>query len=310
MFELKKYFFFVFFFTLCRFTFSQVCNISLEIKNVNNKRLSFTTYNSLLQNKYFEADSNGVIKNTFECRDTITFSYIGYYSKQYTISDLIKLNEVVLLEKKYDLPEVIVGKKKTIFLGKIKTKQHRSFSGESFSERFEMVKLIEIPKNITKYRIKKVFIKQANFNLNTPIRFHIYSINTLYKLPKDELLNQQIILNWSMYQSGFVTINLETQNIILETQPFFIGVQWLATTALKKSGEDFGIAETTSISDTLTFRKGSILDKNWFIEFENSYYIPNQHNTKAKELKFGRKSGGKNSNPINMIAYAEIELID
>lgn len=287
---------------------SQQANISVTLKNKKGEVLSYASYKSLFKNKINDTDSSGLVNCILDINDSLEFSHIGYFSKSYPVKDLLKLKEVVLSEKIQLLEEVKIKKGIDIFLSKTKAKQSRSYSGEDSSERYEMVKLIKVPSQIKSYRIKNVFIKQKHFDITKPIRLHIYSVNSESNMPKDELLNKQIIINKDMYEKDYIIADLKSQNIIIDNCSFFVGVQWLSHSNPKvKNGIDYGIAETTSISDTLTYRRGKLFNNLWFVEFEHGIYVPMQNTVSSKSYQFNLN---KKSNPINMIAYAEIEILE
>ena len=186
--------------------------------------------------------------------------------------------------------------------------QQRSFCGDESLNSYEMVTLMRVGDLVKKYRLKKIYLNQKKYAINNTIKVHLYTVNS-FGLPQNEILSKQIILEPNMYKNGRVIIDLKDQNLVFKNQNFFIGIQFVKpyNYVVPEKIND-GIGETTKDSDTLTFRRTNQYDNRWFVEFNNGLFIPKQGLYKEKSLL--EPSSSKKNYPINMIANAEIEIIE
>ncbi len=157
------------------------------------------------------------ISNEF-INDTIKISSIGYESRIFITNEFIKTlkenKNITLSEKVIELNEVVVSNKKLkekILGNKTKSKMMRGGfrNAELGNELGIKVKIKKSPTYITKFH--------ANVTSNTgekmKFRLHFYSIEK--GLPKEELINQNIIFSIDSKEGGF-TLDLSKYNLVVE----------------------------------------------------------------------------------------------
>ncbi len=288
--------------------FAQEKRFLIYVQDVKHNKIQYSIIKSLHDNNYFITDSNGVFEKKLNIYDTLIVSNLGYNTSTFQIKNAKNIDTIYLTEKGENLGEVIVGNFETVKAGILKEKQQRSFSGDNTSSIFEMTTLVKIKEIAKKIRISKIYLKQKNFNTTSPIALHIYSVGN-NGLPERDLLDKQVIISHEMHKKGLITIDVKDKNIYLNATDFFVGIQFLTPyNAIQKSSIDDGIAETTTLRDSLTYRRSLKLNNRWYIEFTNGIFIPKQNNFDEKSYTFNEKV--KENNPINMIAEVEVEILE
>ena len=278
--------------------------IRSKIVDASTKRpIGFATVTNTKSLKAVDANESGAFEIHANSDDTIHFSCIGYRSAA-TPARLISTSDSILLYPDYkELPPVVAGQMKIEQFGNLDEKQTRSHLG-SPQERYELAILIDVGQ-VRKYQVKKIFIKQLNFNPASPYRLHIYSVDE-QGLPGVELLNRETIANESQNKDGLTVFDISEQAIVLENTNFFIGIQWLSFAEGEKGKKhESGIAETNRVAKALTFRRSQKMSGNrWYIEYEGlNLYYPKTKN----QLPVGNIPAKRN--PINILASALIGQI-
>lgn len=271
------------------------------------KCIPYVSIRVIGSNLLIDADENGRFKVDVNLADTVLFTCIGYDLFSIEAS-LYGNRDSIFLKEKIDTLENVVVKNTTFTeVGIINTKQTRSFSGESLSDSYETATLIEIPNTTNTYRISKILFKQKNYSPDMPLKLHIYSSDES-GLPGEELLKKQIIISENDYKDGILQIDIKDQNIILEKNSFFVGLQWIKkSTAIMPKGRknDIGVGETNALSRRLTFRRGRVLNYKWYVNFETGVYVPGDDNNRGAAPPIPLKG-----NPINVLASAIVEAIE
>lgn len=264
------------------------------------KKVGYASVQVLHTSNITDADENGYFEIAAGKSDSVIFSCIGFKQLILPVSRITAGDSIFLKEDFKELEPVIITKPIPQTYGIINEKQTRSHIGSS---RYEMATLIEIPPTIKRYRIKRVFIKQRNFNEASPFKLHIYSIDEA-GLPGEELLEQEVVAEKKDNISGIVELDISDHNIILSATSFFVGIQWLSFSK-GSSGikNEHGIAETNKEKRILTYRRTlRIANNRWYIDYDSAaIFFPRT----IKSPEAGTVPAKKN--PVNMLASSEIE---
>ncbi len=282
-----------FFFTIAVHGQDVVINGVLFNKTQKNPA-SFVTVGVHNINKYRDADINGNFEITAKSSDSLIFSGIGYKKCLHAVSEIL-LKDTIFLETEYiENKPVIILKPKVETFGLNNAKKDRTCTGGSEAGRYELVTLVKIPEIVKAFRLSKIFIKGKDFSNENPVRLHIYNIDS-NGLPGTELLTKEIIIT-SSDKKDMVTIDVKEQNIVIENNSFFAGLQWITSDKVKMfTGPQ--IFETFEEKSVLTFRR-SLLNRanSWYAFFRKGIFF------------FPSKNIPQNDTPINALIFAEVEV--
>ena len=194
--------------------------------------LPYTTIQSISKKEGFITNENGFIILNLSPTDTIHISYVGYKSINYVVGKIT--NDVIELFKETGstLPDVVVKKytpiEKPFRLGfqnlKVSFRLVDGLIRNKDNIGHEITTLVEFPNENEKYKILKVIIPTNKVMKNDPLRLHIYSIND-YGEPFEELLINDVIINKGFNLFGNIEVDINNQNIILNSKGVFVGIQ-------------------------------------------------------------------------------------
>lgn len=236
-------------------------------------------------------------------RDSLLITSIGFKDLRIPVNYLQGSDSIILAKVDAILHQAAIQDTILDTLG-IVTKSPATFrTGGDPEAMSEITTLIPISKNITSYRINKIFIRGRKFDARNPVQLHIYSVNS-QGLPGDELLKKDIILSREQFNSKdrMVTIDVKDQEIVLNNASFFAGVQWISKRRTKqKSGPE--LYQTYAVPEVLSYYRDLNFDDHfWFIIYENTIRVFMDGKRPAIGI-FG------NGNPLNLCASAEVEEI-
>ena len=157
-------------------------------------------------------------------KDTVIFSYIGFKTKNYLISELNKIKEPILLQpKNMELDEVVVSSKKV----KLKSKKSgRSSKGHglmhsNFYSYYEKDVDDRLSKEKgMKFKIRRnCHIKDLNFNISSnDFKFLTFRVN-FYKikdgLPTDLIVQENIVFEIKNNFWDWFKVDLDPYDIYL-----------------------------------------------------------------------------------------------
>jgi hypothetical protein len=153
--------------------------------------------------------------------------------------------------------------------------------GEEFAQRFK----INLEKNQV-LRIKKIFLAAKNFDPANPVLIHIYTSNSITKLPENELLSSIITVEKENFKGKKIEIDVSKFNVLIEQCEFFISFQWLAKNIGAEKNTNTLLSMTNELSEELTYSR--------LLTSKNYDWFP--------APKFS-----KSNNPSNTMFYVEIE---
>lgn len=221
---------------------------------------------------YRDADSTGRFVINAEAGDSAIISCIGYETLQWVIPQTSSMATVFMEPIVTNQPTVLVRKPTIEEFGTFKRNHDRTCIGGWEGDRLEIAALVEIPQNIAFYRIASISIKGKDFNADNPVRLHIYNVDS-NGLPGKELLQKQVIITKQENNARIVTIDVKDQQIMLENNAFFVGVQWITSDYItqRKSPE---IYETFAIGKQLTFRRSTrVFNNAWTGLYRNNIVV-------------------------------------
>ncbi len=163
--------------------------------------------------------------------DTLKISRLGYKSETVILKEVKSDLEITLLEEIEILDEIMISSKKLKIFekGKLKTKtkHHVIFSqpnakyanlGTEIGRKFKLGN-----KNPSVLKSFKFYIKENDYKFSK-FRINIYSLKKA--LPFKRLHHEEIFTSVQDSYTGWVTINLESNDIIVQ-QDIIITVEWI-----------------------------------------------------------------------------------
>lgn len=196
-----------------------------------------------------------IIERRSEIIDSIRISTIGYLPAKISINEISQaIYTIRLKESEIILPEIIIVKReKEIQLGCSEKKEGYSFlTNIGSSSYLEAGYLI---KDYPSYSLLKgisVFIAKKSES-KIPFRIRVYKNEN--GIPGDDLINVSIIIN-SYNTGGWCDIKLDTLNLQLPNEGFFISIEWLITNNLKDARLCIGQTDAMKKGNTV-LRTGS-----------------------------------------------------
>jgi hypothetical protein len=249
---------------------SQEKIISGQIRNFeNSKPLAYV--NIGIKNKTVGTVSNNngffklLLNDKVTSTDTVVFSYIGFKTEKYVVSELKKIKEPILLEpKSMELDEVVVSSKKIKLKSKKigRTSKGLGLMHSNFYTYYEK----DIDDRLSKERGMKFkirrncHIKDLNFNITSnefkslKFRVNIYKIQD--KFPTDLIVQENIVFEIKDNFLGWFKVDLEPYKIFLkeETEDIAVTIQWLESVKANEKSKYFSISTASSPTHIAYFR--------------------------------------------------------
>ena len=193
--------------------------------------------------------------------DSVIFSNIGFKVKKYTVADLDNCDTIFLMPVTYELPEVVVKKSKTRerILGRDISSSgllHVNFYSihdnpkESFSrERGILVK-------VNNSCIINTLNFQIGSNNSDTVKFRLNFYTVENDLPKDILVNKDIIFEVINKRKGWFSLDLRPYYIFIEGgQKVAVTLTLLDENTKEKKRRYFSFAGAFTLNSTLYFRE-------------------------------------------------------
>ena len=170
------------------------------------------------------------LDDSYKDTDTLKISCLGY-SDYFTTVNNIKINSIIELKQKTtDLDEVVITAKKGGFKTKklgVDTKERihsPKYGGNKIGDEeatwiYNKYSTKGIIKNI------KIFVSEHGYP-DAYFRIHVYQCNSTTKKPGIELTQSNILARGTT-GNEWVTIDIEKENIPIDKNGCFIGVEWL-----------------------------------------------------------------------------------
>ncbi|HEX6848544.1 MAG TPA: hypothetical protein VF144_16280 [Chitinophagaceae bacterium] len=173
-----------------------------------------------------------IIERRNEIIDSIAISTVGYCSAKISINDIFQsFHTIILKESEIILPEIVIVKRdKDLELGCLAKKEGYSFLTNIGSNSYlEAGYLVKDYPNYSILNAVSVFIAKKSES-RIPFRVRFYKNEN--GIPGNDLINANIIVH--SYETGrWCPIVLDTLNLQLPNEGFFISIEWLITTNLK-----------------------------------------------------------------------------
>ncbi len=243
--------------------------------------LSYSTVRIKNKNVGVYADENGLVDLALNLNDTLLVSHIGYRNTSISTLSLKKNDTIFLIEEILPLTEISIKNLKPfdepITIGSINEKpeiRSGSMIAAEFATRFLLTKK-------SRYnRLLKIVIPLSKGNGDNKIRLHIYDVNEDLT-PGDELLTQDIIIDYSKNSRKLLEVDIRDMNIIDTSTYIFVGLEWIGNSNERKVQGPY-VRFTQKISKQLTYTR-TINDSthSW--------------------VKFQPKIGNSSGNPPNLI---------
>lgn len=251
--------------------YSQEKKISGKVLNFeNNEPLAYVNIGIKNKTVGTVSNENGLFKLSLNdkvtSKDTIIFSYIGFKTEKYLVSELNKTKEPILLQpKNMELDEVVVSSKKIKLKSKKigRTSKGLGLMHSNFYTYYEKDVDDRLSKERgMKFKIRRnCHIKDLNFNITSndfkslKFRVNIYKIQD--GLPTDLIVQDNIIFEIKDNFSGWFKVDLEPYKIYLEeeTEEVAVTIQWLESVKENEKSKYFAISTASSPIRTAYFRE-------------------------------------------------------
>jgi len=173
------------------------------------------------KNGYFSLDVRNV-----SVESNVRISMIGYYSKTFTIEELLaKENIIALKQRYYELPEIVVssiGEERTVGTTRFSRRGICGWGGTQFGSGHEIGTKIDLGDMPVALKSLHVRLYKQSFD-STLLRLHIRDI--VDNVPARELLKENIYLTISE-ESGWVEFDISKYNIVLSGE-IALTLEWL-----------------------------------------------------------------------------------
>lgn len=251
--------------------YSQEKIISGKVLNFeNNEPLAYVNIGIKNKTVGTVSNENGLFKLSLNdkvtSKDTIIFSYIGFKTEKYLVSELNKTKKpILLLPKNMELDEVVVSSKKIKLKSKKigRTSKGLGLMHSNFYTYYEKDVDDRLSKERgMKFKIRRnCHIKDLNFNITSndfkslKFRVNIYKIQD--GLPTDLIVQDNIIFEIKDNFSGWFKVDLEPYKIYLEeeTEEVAVTIQWLESVKENEKSKYFAISTASSPTHTAYFRE-------------------------------------------------------
>jgi hypothetical protein len=216
------------------------------------------------------SNSNGLFKlllnDKVSSKDTVFFSFIGFKTETYLVSELNKIRNPILLQpKNMVLDEVVVSSKKIILKSKKigRTSKGLGLMHSNFYSYYEKDVDDRLSKERgMKFKIRRnCHIKDLNFNITSndfkSLKFRINFYKIKDGLPSDLIVKQNIVFEIKDNFLGWFTVDLEPYEIFFnkEIEDVAVTIQWLESVKVNEKSKYFAISTASSPTHTAYFRE-------------------------------------------------------
>ncbi len=224
-----------------------------------------------------------VLNDKVTSKDTVFFSYVGFKTKKYLVSELKKIKVPILLQpQNMELDEVVVSSKKIKLESKKigRTSKGLGLMHANFYSYYEKDVDDRLSKERgMKFKIRRnCHIKDLNFNITSnefkSLKFRVNFYNIKDGLPTDLIVQENIIFEIKDNFSGWFKIDLEPYKIYFkeEIEEIAVTIQWLASVKANEKSKYFAISTAGSPIHTAFFREKAM--DSWNKGGQNlSYYL-------------------------------------
>ena len=274
--------------TLKNIGYCQSKQITGEVRSFeNNEPLPYVNIGIANKTVGTVSNENGLFKLDLNekttSKDTVIFSFIGFKTEKYLVSELINKKKTVLLQRQNtELDEVVVTTKKIKLKPKKigRTSKGLGLTHSNFYSYYEKDVDDRLSKERgMKFKIRKnCHIQNLNFNITSndfeslKFRVNIYKIKN--GLPTDLIVQKNIVFEIKDNFLGWFKVELEPYDIYLkeEVEEIAVTIQWLESVKANKKSKYFSISTASSPIHTAYFREKAM--DNWDKGGQNlSFYL-------------------------------------
>lgn len=274
--------------TLKNIGYCQSKQITGEVRSFeNNEPLPYVNIGIANKTVGTVSNENGLFKLDLNekttSKDTVIFSFIGFKTEKYLVSELINKKKTVLLRpQNTELDEVVVTTKKIKLKPKKigRTSKGLGLTHSNFYSYYEKDVDDRLSKERgMKFKIRKnCHIQNLNFNITSndfkslKFRVNIYKIEN--GLPTDLIVQKNIVFEIKDNFLGWFKVDLEPYDIYLkeEVEEIAVTIQWLESVKANKKSKYFSISTASSPTHTAYFREKAM--DNWDKGGQNlSFYL-------------------------------------
>lgn len=227
--------------------------------------VSYAVVTSKNQKKGIYTDKNGVVTINKDEYKGIIVLCTGYETKYSLLSDINDSLTIMLKKRNLILDEVTISpNNKEVTIPYFSKKPDYTFGSHISMELAVKINTLEKDSGRQK-QLKQVKLKIKKANTNNPCRLHIYSVGVNGN-PGEELLSDNIILSKKNISKKELTIDLSNYNIVLSSNEFFIGIEWLGTTKdmQNKISTNPRLAISHEKEEALTYTR-TLSNNNWVL---------------------------------------------
>jgi len=196
--------------------------------------------------------------------DTIVFSYIGFITQKYPVSELLSKQNIILLSQtNIKLAEVTVSAERLKSKKIGRTTKGLGLTHLNFYSYYEKNVDDRLSKEVgMKLKIRKnCYIKDLNFNITSnqfkslKFRVNFYKIDN--ELPTDLIVQEDIIFEIKDGYLGWFKVDLEPYDICIgkEVEHIAVTIQWIESEKMNSKSKYFSISTTSSPFANAYFRK-------------------------------------------------------
>jgi hypothetical protein len=256
---------------ICAIVHSQEKTISGKVLNFENSE-PLAYVNIGIKNKTVGTVSNNnglfnlLLNDKVTSKDTIIFSYIGFKTEKYLVSELNKIKDPILIQpKNMELDEVVVSSNKVKLKPKKigRTSKGLGLTHANFYSYYEKDVDDRLSKERgMKFKIRRnCHIEDLNFNITsndfTSLKFRVNLYKIENGLPTELLINENIVFEIKDNFLGWFKVELVPYNIYLkeDVEEVAVTIQWLESVKKNEKSKYFSISTAASPIDTAYFRE-------------------------------------------------------
>ncbi|HJS01156.1 MAG TPA: carboxypeptidase-like regulatory domain-containing protein [Flavobacterium sp.] len=266
---MKKFLLIITILTLKNIGYCQSKQITGEVKNLkNNEPLPYVNIGIANKTVGTVSNENGLFKLDLNekttPKDTVVFSFVGFKTEKYLVSELSNQKRTVLLQpQNTELDEVVVTSKKlkpnkigrsSIGLGLTHTNFYTYYE-KDVDDRLSKEKGM-------KFKIRKnCQIQDLNFNITSnnfkSLKFRVNFYKIENGLPTEIIVQKNIVFEIKDNFLGWFKVDLEPYEIYLkeEVEEIAVTIQWLESVKAKDKSKFFSISAASSPIHTAYFRE-------------------------------------------------------
>ncbi|MBO0355604.1 carboxypeptidase-like regulatory domain-containing protein [Muricauda ruestringensis] len=268
---MKKILIIILILTLSGIGYCQGKQISGEVRNFeNNDPLPYVNIGIVNKGVGTVSDEHGLFKLDLNERttskDTVIFSFIGFKTEKYLVSELNNQKRTILLQpQNTKLDEVILSSKKITLKHKRigRTSKGLGLTHSNFYSYYEKDVDDRLSKEKgMKFKIRKnCHLQDLNFNITSndfkSLKFRVNFYKIENGLPTDLMVQKNIVFEIKDNFLGWFKVDLEPYDIYLkeDVEEMAVTIQWLKSVKTDEKSKYFGISTASSPTHTAYFRE-------------------------------------------------------